>query len=65
MHVKIILLGVAFCFTPAAFSRVFLPEKEVHSSSSSRSGKNNKGERLPPYGISDQEQRGSAAKTPL
>jgi len=35
--------------------------RETHSSSS-RSGKNNKGERLPPYGISDQEKRGSVAR---
>lgn len=36
--------------------------REAHSSSSSGSGKNNKGERLPPYGISDQEKRGSVAR---
>lgn len=34
--------------------------REAYSSSSG-SGKNNKGERLPPYGISDQEKRGSVA----
>lgn len=50
-------------FYPAGYSLVLLScfGREAHSSSSSGSGKNNKGERLPPYGISDQEKRGSVA----
>ncbi|CAB1415733.1 unnamed protein product [Pleuronectes platessa] len=63
LQMSFAVLSVLGLFYPADYSLVLLSclGSEARSSRGGGSGKNNKGERLPPYGISDQKKRGSVA----